>query len=139
MSRSFSFSFFKKKPKCKQCFSKKTRKVTISGICQQSHETSTYTEENCFALIYNDDKVQQFNLRSEPLFREHINESKVEDLMTLQCKPFLKPHPQCMPCITLDSLHLKNEGIETAKASIFSIRLLQKIFHFISFHIHHSS
>ena len=47
------------------------------------------------------------NLKNESEIRNYLHFDQVEEMWTLQCKPFAKDYSHCMPCITFNGAHFK--------------------------------
>ena len=50
------------------------------------------------------------DLKNESAIRNFLDFGKIEEMWTLQCKPFTQWHSHCMPCITFNGAHLKRSG-----------------------------
>ena len=58
-------------------------------------------------LSLENDNVVSMNLKNESAIRNFIHVGQIEDMWTLQCRPFAKWYEYCMPCITFNGAQLK--------------------------------
>ena len=80
---------------------------------------------------------KSMDLKNESAIRNFLDFGKIEEMWTLQCKPFTQKYSHCMPCITFNGAHLKRSGKPARGATvqyffIFQSKLLLKCFFFPS-------
>ena len=61
-------------------------------------------------LALEDGNYISMDLKNETTIRDYLNFGKIEEMWTLQCKPFDKWYSYCMPCITFNGAHLKQSS-----------------------------
>ena len=58
-------------------------------------------------LSLENDNVVSMNLKNKFAIRNFIHVGQIEEMWTLQCRPFTKWYSYCMPCITFNGAQLK--------------------------------
>ena len=61
------------------------------------------------------------NLKNESAIQDYLLFGQLEEMWTLQCKPFAQGFSHCMPCITFNGAHIKQANSPATFATVNSI------------------
>ena len=60
------------------------------------------------------------NLKNDSAIRDYLHFDQLEEMWTLQCKPFTQGFSHCMPCITFNGAHFKQISSAATSAKVLS-------------------
>ena len=60
------------------------------------------------------------DLKNESAIRNFLDFGKIDEMWTLQCKPFAKWYSHCLPCITFNGAHFKHSSLTPRGATVQS-------------------
>ena len=72
-------------------------------------------------LWYEDGNRVYMNLKNESAIREFLLFGQIEEMWSLQCKPFSQGFTHCMPCITFNGARLKQSSSPASLVQVNSI------------------
>ena len=80
-----------------------------------------------------DGNTKSMDLKNETAIRNFLDFGQLEEMWSLQCKPFTKWYSDCMPCITFNGARFKQLSSPVASASVHSILKIDLFFSFDHF------
>ena len=75
-------------------------------------------------LWYEDGNRVDMNLKNESAIRDYLLFGQLEEMWTLQCKPFAQGFSHCMPCITFNGARFKQFDSPATAAAVLILLFL---------------